>query len=107
MERKVITANGNYKFSCPLGRSFTIAASGAFDSAVLTAQYNSGMDDTDSDPDTPDVDVWKPFATTAISLNAAGEKTGINVGAHNEINVSVASAGGSAAVVVVFNVLPI
>jgi hypothetical protein len=106
MERKVITANGDYKFSCPPGRSFVFSASGTFDSAVITAKYNSGMADADADPDTPDTDVWRPFATTAISLNAAGEKTGINVGAHNEVNLSVASAGASAAVVVVFNVLP-
>jgi hypothetical protein len=229
MQRIVITGNGNYNFEVPIGRDFSFAASGTFASAVLTAQYNSGMIDsatqatgtytanalaagdtielggvvytivtalsedtgdavlyevlvgaTDSDSidnliaainndggegslyatgtppnayataaaDAGDtlvataiayglegeavttsavsvglsgwqaatlggaipvgsmIDVYKPFATTALALSSAGEKFGINVGAHNEININVASSTpGSTNVVLVFNAL--
>ena len=53
-------------------------------------------------------DVYKPFATTALALTAAGEKFGTNVGSHNEININVAGVTASdnvTEVVLVFNVM--
>ena len=53
-------------------------------------------------------DVYKPFATTALALTAAGEKYGTNVGSHNEININVAGVTASdnvTEVVLVFNVM--
>ena len=72
-----------------------MAVSGTFDSAVVTAQYQKT------------VDTFTNFATTAITLSAAGEKLGRNYGAYNEININVASAGASAALVVIVNLVPL
>lgn len=53
------------------------------------------------------IDRWKDFTTTEIKLsNVAGEKSGTNYGAHNEINLAVSSSGGTTSLIVVFNVLP-
>lgn len=55
---------------------------GAFGAATLTG----GAETTDP------LDRFVSFATAAVSLTAAGEKTGTNYGAHNEINLLVTGA---------------
>jgi hypothetical protein len=91
MEKKVITTTGNYVFDCPLGRTFTIAASGA-STLALAAQYTTA----------PGV-----FTShvPAVALSANGIVSGINVGAHTEINVAVTTLTG-ASCTLIFNVVP-
>ena len=48
----------------------------------------------------------QPFGTTAIALTAAGEKSGVNFGAHNEIEVAVTVATPTAVVLTV-NTVPL
>ncbi len=92
MQKKVITATGNYVFDCPLGRTFSIAASGA-STLALAAQYATA----------PGTFVSH---TPAVALAANGIVTGVNVGAHTEINVNVTTLTG-ASCTIIFNVLPV
>lgn len=90
MEKLVITATGNYVFQCPLGRTFSIAASGAT-TLALAAEYATA----------PGVFVSH---VPAVALAANGIVSGINVGAHTEINLNVTTLTG-ASCTIIFNVL--
>jgi len=81
MQRLIITADGDYKFSVPLGREFSLAASGVFSGATLTAQYNSGIagvkamgtltGTTIADGDTVDIEDDTYTFKTALSVGPA------------------------------------
>lgn len=74
------TANKDYKVDVVPGQTFHLALSGTRSTAVITVNYLTA----------PGV-----FASyvPALTLSATGYLTGVNVGAHSEINVNVASAG--------------
>lgn len=63
--------------------------SGQWGAATLTGGLSTGV-----------IDNYVPFSTTAIALNAAGEKSGVNVGAHNEINLAVTGKSGTTAEII-------
>jgi hypothetical protein len=98
-----------YTLSDGAGDTVVVTGDGGWDDVALattTDMANGEFAAATLTGGTDPIDRWKPFATTAISLSAAGEKTGVNVGAHNEINLSVASISSAANIVVVFNALP-
>lgn len=74
------TANGDVTVSIPLGKAFTVAASGTWGSGTLSAQYAK----------TPGV--FAGFSTTALALSANGEFSGRNMGAHTDINLHLTGA---------------
>ena len=89
--QKAITAQGSYRFSVPMGRTFHLSATGAFNGALLTVKYLN---------DVAGAVTEQPYATTAITLNnVAGEKSGVNVGSHNEIVVVITVANPTGIVV--------
>lgn len=90
MQKEVITATGNYVFDCPPGKKFSIAASGAI-TLALAAQYATA----------PGVFVSH---VPAVALAANGIVEGRNVGAHNEVNLSVTTLTGSSCTII-FNVI--
>lgn len=85
--------NGDYKIDVPLGRTFTLALSGTRSTAVMTAQYATA-------PGT-----FVGYATP-ITLSAVGNVSGVNIGAHTEINVNIASAGAGDSLILIANVIP-
>ena len=88
--QKAITAIGSYRFSVPLGRTFHLSATGAFNGSTLTIKYLN---------DVAGVLTEQAFSTTALSLTSAGEKSGVNVGSHNEIVVAITVANPTGIVV--------
>jgi hypothetical protein len=88
--QRAITTQGSYRFSVPLGSAFTVAITGAFNGATATIKYLN---------DVAGVVTEQPFSTTGLSLTAAGEKSGINVGSHSEIVVAVTVANPTGIVV--------
>jgi hypothetical protein len=102
-------AGTNYSLADGAGDTVVVTATAGPDGNLIateTDMANGAWDSETLTGGTDPIDRWKPFATTAITLNAAGEKTGVNVGAHAEINLNVASIASAASIVVVFNVLP-
>lgn len=93
-----ITANGNYRFPVPRGAGFTLAVTGTFNGSTVTAQYLNTVGGTVT---------AQPFSTTGLSLTAAGEKQGINMGSHSEINIAVTVANPTGIVVKVNPLLSI
>lgn len=87
----MITATGDLIFDCPIGRTFTIAASGA-STLALAAKYATAPGEFTAH-------------VPAVALAANGIVSGINVGAHTEIQVSVTTLTG-ASCTIIFNVLP-
>ena len=84
------TANGTYKVDVVPGQTFHLALSGTRSTAVITVQYSTG----------PGVFVAYP---TALTLSAVGYLTGVNVGAHSEVQVTVASAGAGDNLILIAN----
>lgn len=89
---KFITATGDYRFPVPIGETFHLAISGNFNGSTIKAQYLA---------DVEGVVTPKDFATTAISLAAAGEKSGVNVGSYHGININVSVAHPTGVAVIV------
>lgn len=89
---KYITATGNYRFPVHPGQTFHLAAVGAFNGSTVKAQYLADLNGVVTAYD---------FATTAISLTANGEKTGVNHGSYNEININVSVANPTGIAVIV------
>lgn len=85
-----ITAQGNYRFPVPRGAGFTVAITGTFNGSTATVQYLNTV---------AGAVTAQPFGTTALSLTAAGEKQGINMGSHSEINIAVTVANPTGIVV--------
>ena len=87
---QAITKQGSYRFPVPRGVEFTCAISGAFNGATATIKYLNTV---------AGVVTEQPFSTTGLSLTAAGEKQGINMGSHSEIAVVVSVANPTGIVV--------
>lgn len=85
-----ITAQGNYRFPVPPGAGFTVSITGAFNGATATVQFLNDVAGTVT---------AQPFSTTGLSLTAAGEKQGINMGSRSEINIAVTVANPTGIVV--------
>jgi hypothetical protein len=88
--QQAITLQGSYRYSVPKGRTFHLSATGVFNGATLTVKYLN---------DVAGVVTEQPFSTTALSLTAAGEKSGVNVGSHDEIVVVISVANPTGIVV--------
>ncbi len=89
-----IIANGTVKVPVPRGRSFTLAMRGGFDSGTTKVQWWDGTQ-------------WNDYATAAISLSAAGEKEGKNVGSANEILLVTTGVASASNITAVVNVVPV
>ena len=88
-----ITKQGSYRFPVTKGRTFYAAITGAFNGSTVTFKYLN---------DVAGVVTEQPFSTTALSLAAAGEKTGVNVGSHDEI-VAVVTVADPTGIVINVN----
>ena len=88
--QKAITLQGSYRFSVPMGRVFYLSATGVFNGSTLTVKYLN---------DVAGVVTAQPYSTTALSLTAAGEQSGVNCGSHNEIEVVISVANPTGIVV--------
>ena len=81
--------------SVPRGRTFTMALRGTL--GTLTSFKAQWYDGTN----------WNNFVSTDLDLGAAGEATGVNVGAINEILVVSTGNNASTAMTAVINVEPL
>ena len=81
--------------SVPRGRTFTMALRGTL--GTLTSFKAQWYDGTN----------WNNFVSTDLDLGAAGEATGVNVGAINEILVVSTGNNASTAMIAVINVEPL
>jgi hypothetical protein len=81
MQKFAITASGNYKVDVTPGRTYHLAISGTF-TGTVKAQYLTAPG------------VFQDYAT-AITASAPAEKSGVNVGAHSEVNLNVVMSAGT------------
>jgi hypothetical protein len=103
-------AGASYTLAAGAGDTIVVTGNGGFDDSLIATiedMANASFEFETLTGGTEAIDRWKDYTTTEIKLsNTAGEKTGVNVGAHNEINLAVSSSTGTTNMVVVFNVLP-
>jgi hypothetical protein len=83
-------SDGNYKADVVPGQRFHIAISGDRAGAVIKAQYLTAPG------------VFADFVPS-LTLSAVGYLTGVNVGAHSEININVSGATAFNSLIMIVN----